>query len=290
MATVKTYQEFNVRNQASFGISKMQDIYIRRKGKPDEPHRHEYYTILIIKKGKGTHRIDFNTYKVADHQIYFVAPGQVHQLIEEEMTEGFSMVFSNQFLMENAISLQFIDNLNLFQNYGQSPPLTPDEEHFAEIERFAVEIFKLFNSQTAMKFLSIGAFLKLLLIECNTLCAVNPIEFQVESASNKILKSFKNTVDSNFKKNHSVAFYADALFITPDHLNRTVKAKLGKTAKEYVQARIITEAKRLLYFTNLSNKEIAYEMGFDEPANFSAFFKKNTQLSPSDFRKQEISA
>lgn len=122
------------------------------------------------------------------------------------MTEGFSMVFSNQFLMENAISLQFIDNLNLFQNYGQSPPLTPDEEHFAEIERFAVEIFKLFNSQTAMKFLSIGAFLKLLLIECNTLCAVNPIEFQVESASNKILKSFKNTVDSNFKKNHSVAF------------------------------------------------------------------------------------
>lgn len=52
MATVKTYQEFNVRNQASFGISKMQDIYIRRKGKPDEPHRHEYYTILIIKREK----------------------------------------------------------------------------------------------------------------------------------------------------------------------------------------------------------------------------------------------
>lgn len=290
MATVKTYQKVNARKEASFGISRMQDIYIQRNGKPDEPHRHEYFTILVIKKGKGSHKIDFNTYEVVDHQIYFVAPGQVHQLIEEEKTEGFSMTFSNQFLLENAISLKFIDNLNLFQNYGQSPPLTPDEKHFAHIERFAAEIFKLFHSETAMKFLSIGAYLKLLLIECNTLCSVNPIEFEVESASGKILKSFKNTVDKNYKKEHSIGFYADALFITPDHLNRTVKANLGKTAKEYVQARIITEAKRLLYFTNLSNKEIAYEMGFGEPANFSAFFKKNTQLSPSDFRKQEVSA
>ncbi|MEN8958192.1 MAG: helix-turn-helix domain-containing protein [Flavobacteriales bacterium] len=63
---------------------------------------------------------------------------------------------------------------------------------------------------------------------------------------------------------------------------------MGKTAKDYIQARIITEAKRLLYFTNLSNKEIGYELGFNEPANFSAFFKKNTEVSPSKFKKTEL--
>ena len=67
-----------------------------------------------------------------------------------------------------------------------------------------------------------------------------------------------------------------------------MKSKIGKTAKDYIQARIITEAKRLLYFTGISNKEIGYELGFNEPANFSAFFKKNTQLLPSNFKKIEI--
>ena len=290
MESVKTYQQVNSKKEIGFGISKMQDIYIKRNGEVDEPHRHDYYTVLLIEKGKGFHKIDFNTYELANHQIYFVAPGQVHQLIEEEKTEGFSMVFSNQFLLENSISLTFIDNLNLFQNYGQSPPLTPEENHFKKIKKFAEEIFKLYTSDATMKLLSIGAFLKLFLIECNTVCALNPIEFEIESASNKIIRSFRKAVDDHYKKEHAITFYAEALSVTSDHLNRTVKSKMGKTAKEYVQARIITEAKRLLYFTDLTNKEIAYELGFEEPANFSAFFKKNTQIAPSSFKKQQVLA
>jgi AraC-like DNA-binding protein len=139
-----------------------------------------------------------------------------------------------------------------------------------------------------MKCLSIGSFLKLLLIECNNLCAINPIESDVDTSGDNLIRAFKKGVEDNFKKEHSTTFYANRLYITPDHLNRTVNAKIGKTAKEYIQARIITEAKRLLYFTDLSNKEIGYELGFKEPANFSAFFKKNTQLSPLNFKKKEI--
>ena len=68
--------------------------------------------------------------------------------------------------------------------------------------------------------------------------------------------------------------------------NRIIKNSIGKTAKEYIQSRLTTEAKRLLYFSNLSNKEIGFELGFNEPAHFSAFFKKCTQLSPSNFKKK----
>ena len=139
-----------------------------------------------------------------------------------------------------------------------------------------------------MKHLSIGAFLKLLLITCNNICAINPIESDLDTSGNNLIRSFKSAVDNNYKKEHSTTYYANELYITPDHLNRTIKAKIGKTAKEYIQSRIITEAKRLLYFTDLSNKEIGYELGFNEPANFSAFFKKCTQLSPSNFKKNEI--
>lgn len=289
MNPVKTYQKINAdRQEIGFGISRMEDIYTKRNGKVDEPHRHNYYTVLIINKAKGLHKIDFNSYDLGEKQIYFVAPGQVHQVIEQEKSKGFAMTFSNDFLVQNSIPLSFIDSLNLFQNYGQSPPLTPQEEQFNVIQNFTNHMLSLFYSDSNMKDLSVGAYLKLLLIECNNICAINPIELDIDSTGDNLVRNFKTEVDLHYKQEHSTNFYASQLHISSDHLNRTIKAKIGKTAKEYIQSRIITEAKRLLYFTNSSNKEIGYELGFNEPANFSTFFKKHTQLSPSNFKKTEL--
>ncbi len=292
MNSVKTYQKVYSENErdASFGIFRMEDIYTEQNGKADEPHRHNYYTVLVVNRAKGLHKIDFNTYELSNKQVFFVAPGQVHQVIESEKSIGFAMTFSNQFLVENSIPLSFIDSLNLFQNYGQSPPLLPSEQQFDAIEHYANQIYDLFTSDAQMKCMSIGAFLKLLLIKCNNICAINPIEMDIDTTGDNLIRSFKKSVERSYKKEHSTTFYANELYITPDHLNRTYKAKTGNTAKDYIQARIITEAKRLLYFSEMTNKEIAYELGFNEPANFSAFFKKHTQLSPSNFKKIEIQA
>lgn len=288
MNSFKTYLTVNSEKEnVNFGISRMEDIYTKRNGKTDDPHRHNYYTVLIVNKAKGLHKIDFNTYELSNKQIFFVAPGQVHQVVETEKSIGFSITFSHQFLIESAIPLSFIENLNLFQNYGQSPPLLPGKDQFDVIKDFANNIFKLFQSNEKMKILSIGAYLKLLLIECNNICSINPIESDIDTSGDNLIRSFKKAVDNNFEREHSTTYYANLLYISPDHLNRTVKAKIGKTAKEYIQARIITEAKRMLYFSALSNKEIGYKLGFNEPANFSAFFKKHTKLSPSNFTKSD---
>ncbi len=289
MEAVKIYQNvYSESGDMSFGIFRMEDIYIEQNGQPDEPHRHNYYTVLIVEQAKGVHKVDFNTYKFSNRQIFFVAPGQVHQVVATEKPIGFAMTFSSQFLVENSIPLSFIESLSLFQNYGHNPPLLPNNEQFETINQFANQIFKLYGTNKNMSCLSIGAFLKLLLIECNNMNSINPIEMDVDTTGDNLIRAFKKAVEKDYKKEHSTTYYADLLYITPDHLNRTFKAKTGSTAKDYIQSRIITEAKRLLYFTDLSNKEIAYELGFDEPANFSAFFKKHTQLSPSNFKKNEI--
>lgn len=288
MEKVKSYKKINSEAEhLNFAISRMQDIYMKRNGETDEPHRHDYFTILIVEKAKGIHKIDFNTYELGVHQVFFVAPGQVHQVIESVKSYGYAMTFSNQFLVENTIPLAFIESLNLFQNYGHSPPLLPQEEQFNSILFFAEKIFELVSKDLVMKNLSIGAYLKLLLIECNNICSINPV-FEQDATGTNIIRNFRNSVNENYKKEHSASFYADLQFITPDHLNRIVKAKIGKTAKEFIQARIITEAKRLLYFTDLNTKEIGYQLGFNVPANFSAFFKKNTGVSPSNFKTKEI--
>ena len=289
MEVVKVYQNvYSDKGDVSFGIFKMEDIYIEENGKADEPHRHDYYTVLIVKQAKGVHKIDFNSYQFSNKQLFFVAPGQVHQVVATEKPTGFAMTFSNQFLVENSIPISFIESLYLFQNYGQSPPLLPNKEQFETIEQFANQIFKLYSTNEKMSCLSIGAFLKLLLIECNNIYSINPIEMDIDTTGDNLIRAFKKAVEKDYKKEHSTSYYASALYITPDHLNRTFKAKTGATAKDYIQSRIIIEAKRLIYFTDLTNKEIAYELGFNEPANFSAFFKKHTQLSPSNFKKIEI--
>ena len=73
----------------------------------------------------------------------------------------------------------------------------------------------------------------------------------IDSSEDNLIRKFKALVDTNFRKERSTSYYANELHITPDHLNRTIKNKIGKTAKEYIQSRIIIEAKRLLLFYRL---------------------------------------
>ena len=289
MNTVKTYHKVDVHDdEKSFVISKMENIFQNRNGITDEPHRHEYYTVIVVKQAKGVHKIDFINYELGEHQIFFVSPGQVHQIIEEEKSIGYAMTFSAQFLIENSIPISFIEGLNLFRDYGQTPPLTPSENQFHQLTQYASEIDKLFHSDTMMKKLSIGAFLKLFLIACNNVCAASPLEIDAVNSINHTIRTFKDLVNKYYKAQHSAAFYANQMNVSADHLNRLIKSSIGKTVKEYIQSRITIEAKRLIYFSQLTNKEIGFELGFDEPANFSAFFKNCTGYSPSHFKQNEI--
>jgi len=286
MQTIKKYSSVNRADASeSFGISKMEDIYTQHKGKPDEPHRHGFYTVLLVKKAKGKHIIDFNEYKLSSHQVYFISPGQVHQLLEDQQSFGYSMVFSNQFMMVNNISINFIDDIGLFNDYGQSPPLIVDDSPMDKLSSYCEEIIALGETNMKFKEQAIGSFLKLFLITCNDICTLENGDLPNIEAGNTLLRDFKQLVEQHYSAWHATSTYAELLHITPDHLNRTVKSLIGKTAKEYIQSRITIAAKRMLYFSNLSAKEVGYELGFSEPANFSAFFKKCVGISPSQFKK-----
>lgn len=285
MEAVKTYQNVNREDDSlSFGISRMEDIHDKHRGKPDEPHRHNFYTILVVKEASGEHRIDFNSYELQNQQLFFISPGQVHQLLEASRSVGYSMVFSTQFLVQNNIPLAFIDDLNLFNDFGDTPPLSLSTDELETLIRYAEEIIEINKSDRSFKYDAIGALIKLLLIRCHNLCSLKAVDSTLQETGNTVLRNFKSLVDRHHTTWHGTAEYANELHISPDHLNRVVKSLTGKTAKEHIQSRIITAAKRLIYFTDLSSKEIGYELGFSEPGNFSAFFKKCTGTSPSRFK------
>ncbi len=286
MTQIKTYQKVNRNDLSStFSVSKMKTSYGKRKDKKNAPHRHNYFTVLLVKKAKGQHFIDFNEYQLADNQVFFVSPGQVHQVIEKEKSFGYVLTFTAQFLLSNNIPLSFIEDLNLFNDYGDSPPIKLSKNQLDKLTVYSEEILELHNTNTKFKEQAIGASLKLFLIYCNNLCTLPKENIQLVQAGHSILKKFKTAVENHHTEWHSSTEYATFLNITPDHLNRTIKTLIGKTAKEYIQTRISIAGKRLLYFSDLSIKEIAYQLGFSEASNFSASFKKCAKLSPSEFRK-----
>ena len=101
-----------------------------------------------------------------------------------------------------------------------------------------------------------------------------------------IIRKFNLLVEKNFKTEHSVSFYAEQLCKAPKTLSNLFAIFNQKAPSQVIQERIIVEAKRLLYYTDKSIKHISFELGFEDVAYFSNFFKKNTGVSPSDFKNR----
>lgn len=268
-----------------FSLKKMEDLYDKAAGKKPVPHRHDYYNIYFVEKGRGFHNIDFTRFEVTDRQLYFVLPGQMHQLVFDERPQGRIISFTEEFLISNAIPEYLINDIYLFDEYGESPPLPVNEQSVPVYKNLFDQIEMFAGSLEKYTLEAVGALVKLLLIQCNNHCALHKTDNpQFLETSNHLLRNFKQLLNVHFADLHMVNDYADKLAVTPDYLNKTVKSITGKSAKEHIQSKLIVEAKRSLLFSRLSNKELAYNLGFDESAHFNNFFKKNTGLTPNEFR------
>ncbi len=272
-------------DDATFTLKRMEDVYRKTNGAPDIPHRHDYYTIIFIERGQGTHFIDFTEYEIADRSIFFIMPGQMHQVILSSEPTGWIITFTEEFLIANSIPDKMINDIYLFNDYGQSPPLPINENDMPVYENLILQMAHFQKSLETYTQEAVGSLVKVFLIQGNNHCSLrksnNP---QLVETSNHILRTFKQLLNKKYATDHMVSDYASALAVTSDYLNKTVKNLTGKSAKDHIQSKLITEAKRSLLFSSLSNKELAYELGFDEASHFNNFFKKITGQTPSEFR------
>lgn len=285
---LKHYQQIDQTNpDTSFSIKRMEALFDATQGTPDHPHRHSYYTLIWIIQGNGKHLIDFQDYTLGNGQLYCISPGQVHQLNPSERPIGWVLTFSSEFLIQNSIRQDFIADLQLFRSEGETPALKPDPATATRLTGYFEEMATLVEQPVDFQYEALGAYLKLLLIFANHACTL-PADTHAQSrhASLTILRNFKSLVEAQFRSAHQVQAYAEQLAVTADHLNKTVKTLLGQTAKAYIQDRIILEAKRLLSFSEMNGKELAYYLGFEEPTHFRTFFKNCTGQTISQFRKQ----
>jgi AraC family transcriptional regulator, transcriptional activator of pobA len=269
-----------------FVIKKLDGIDSVTLGSEAEPHRHNYYSIIWPFKGSGKHVIDFREYPILPDNVFFISPRQVHQVIITSFLSGYVILFTSEFLDKNTIRNDFISNLKLFRNSDETPPLSIDAPTVTKLRLYADGMMSSFRNQEDMFLETAGAYLKLFMIECNRQCSLSPgSNLQSIEVSKTLVKNFKDLVERHYSRSHQVKYYAETLNVTPNYLNEVIKTSMNIPAKEFIQNRLILEAKRMAIFTDKSAKEIGFELGFEDPSHFSKFFKINTGLSIQSFKE-----
>lgn len=283
----KAIKQYSLKGEEStdgyFKMDRMEDIFDRTQGKTNDPHRHNFYTIVWVKQGTGKHLIDFNTYEIRDNRVFFLSPGKIHQVHTPTRPLGCVISFSKDFLMVNDISEDFMIDVHLFRQYGETPPLEPSITMSQKLGRIVDDMYEVFRGDLVHKEAALGALMKLFLIHSNTICDL-PQEDNTGLNGAHLVRKFKKLVEADYKTKHKVSEYASSLFITPKYLNEVFKNLAGHAPKDYILERISTEAKRQLLFSTRTIKEIAFDLGFKEQFHFSAFFKKHIGVSPKEFR------
>lgn len=245
-----------------------------------KPHKHDFYLIFFIEKGSGSHFIDFRHYEVHDYQIFFLAPGQVHNWILDRDTSGYQLMFTYDLLRQERFDLF----LPYFERKSE-PHIKLNYEDFSSVLSVLVSLEAELSS-VKDKFSEEISMLKLNLLFKLLQRYHSPTSLIQSDPSYGLLSDFIIDIDKYYKDSSSVRFYAERLHITPNYLSILTRKHLGKSANVIIRERILLEAKRLLASTNLSAKEIAYELGFSDSAYFSKSFKQHTGKTALQFRKE----
>jgi AraC-like DNA-binding protein/mannose-6-phosphate isomerase-like protein (cupin superfamily) len=250
----------------------------------DDLHKHTFYEVLWIEKGKTKQFIDYQEYEIADNTMFFISQGQLHSFEAWQGVEGACIMFTEDFFLLNQNSKDLLFELSFLDNLYANPFLDLSEQNIAELK----PTIQLLIEEKERKDCSntiLQSLLHILLTKIQR--CIDEKRANVSSKKYLVLfKKFKKLLDENFEKQLSVSDYAEKLSVTQHHLNLVAKEITGKTATEVIRARTILEAKRLLTFTDFTVTEIAFRLGFEENSYFSRVFKKETNISPNEFKNQ----
>lgn len=248
------------------------------------PHRHNYYEVFFFTKGGGTHTIDFVKYPVADNSVHIVYPQQIHVLERHPASYGAVVHFSRDLFSALSANQKVIEAL--LNNNGFLHIANTIEEQAGlnlVLEQLKYEYTLAQPNPEILK-----SYLYILLLKSSALLDAKTIGWKGAISANII--AFKQLVEDDFLLQKQPGYYADKLKISERKLNELCKTALGKTVGDYLNDRVVLEAKRLLYNSPLNVKEIAFYLGFNDPSYFNRFFKRNTGHTALAFRENSFNA
>ena len=241
-----------------------------------EPHKHNnYFEIIYLSKGSGSHSIDHRKYVVKPPVIFFVRKEQVHhwELLSEP--EGYVVILKKPFIdkgLDNELKLLLTEVSNLTSLHVK------DNE---TIDQLFALLTKENGRINENNFTIIEGLLKALLAK--VLEVAKPLTGKIKIKSN-LFQSFRELLGQDSVVKNDVAYYAGLLNTTPQNLNATCRKAVAQPAALVLSEFIIGEAKRLLLYTDNTISEISFPLDFKDPSHFVKYFKRYTTHTPQAFR------
>lgn len=250
------------------------------------PHRTNFYHVFLFKDCHPAHSVDFQPIDVRPYSLLFVGKGQVHCFDDLKKYKGYELIFTEEFYNITDSDIQFIRNSMLFSGFLNRHLLYLDKESFREFYRLArniqAEIERPHDAHTHQIVKNLVN--NFLLYVQRRQDMQQPLSSDFLPAHLSLVLQFRNLLEQQFKRNRSVAEYTKQMAVAEKKLGMATKDVLGKLPKDMIEERILLEAKRFLTHSQLTIKEICFDLGFDEPTNFTKFFKKYTGQTPAEFK------
>jgi AraC family transcriptional regulator, transcriptional activator of pobA len=253
--------------------------------------RANYYSIVMIRQGRGQYFLDAHTYLTQPQTIYFNNPGHLKGFAVEELVHGYVITFSEGFLKQYLGETVFDQFPFLVAEVV--PPQYPELALFQSFDRLGEQMLEEYATISTYKFQIISNLLSILLYKIKETFwhSYNPI--QEGNGASTIVTTFQRNLEAHFRdlisgktlELYQVQDYAEAQTLHPSYLSTVIKTKTGKSVGTWIAEKTIAEAQALLSRSTTTVQQVSNQLGFKEPAHFSRFFKKQTGHTPSEFRR-----
>ena len=244
-------------------------------------HRDEYYIFLLIEEGGGKLLIDFEEREITGKSVLCILPGQIH-------LPGTNIHGRGWFLAVDCIAVRDEYKEIFEKSVPAGNSIKPGEGAMNDLRACATVIFnrlQLGNGNT-------GQYVLQDLLSCYIGMIAESYQEKFPGAISKrsvvITHEFKSLLAVNYRSMKRPAQYAEIMNISPVYLYEVIKETTGQNVGDSIRNEIVIQAKRLLFYTHMSVKEIALELGYEDWAYFTRLFTKVSKLSPTQFRKKYL--
>ncbi len=251
----------------------------------DQAHYIDFHLVIFCIKShsaKANIFINFECFSLTESELIFIPQNSIISFDFAEAAEGYSILFTDSFLIQNNISISLLSSFGyLSKKKKRKIALTPPELTKLDFLYQAIYLeyhdINLHNKKEILQSLMKSILLK---IE-----QFHQSRTPISSHNFNTFKKFKTLLEDNHTINKNINYYCKKLHITSLKLNEICQLYCNCSTKKTLTIQLLLEAKKLLKFSALSIKEIAFKLGFSESTNFSKFFSRNENCSPKQFRQ-----
>ena len=250
------------------------------------PYRSDGYIIGMCTRGTAQVEVNLQVYEARADAMLLATPFHVLRIYDSspDFLCRF-MVFSKAFLTENNVNSHFLESFSYFKS-ASLPVIYPDHEDAQVLlEIYLLLEQKLDRPRHPFRMEISRSMLITLLYEVASVYEKQHVIVKGKlNRKQELNVLFQELVFHHYKEHRNVQYYADALFVSSKHLTETIKDVTGRTAGEWIDDAVILEAKVLLRNQEISVANIAFAIHFPDQSSFGKYFKKQTGLSPSEYR------